>query len=187
MGTKWTIIIVLGLMAGIRLLQPQFFLQWTTNAIEDEDPVKWQEQLLMWLVILFASYLAFGTVFSEMRWFEQLLVLPAILVVRVLLANLLTRLFKNDNRYFPLFSMRRLPQLALIYLATSLLILAIHWIWPDAQNWTLGILAAGHAIGLVIFSVKHQGFVHFTTIGVRIYAVLYLCALELTPLYLAIR
>ena len=86
-----------------------------------------------------------------------------------------------------MFSMSRLPQLALIYLATSLLILVIHWIWPDAQNWTLGILAAGHAIGLVIFSVKHQGFVHFTTIGVRIYAVLYLGALELTPLYLAIR
>ena len=187
MGTKWTIIIVLGLMAGIRLLQPQFFLQWTTGTLDEDEPLDWRAFLLMWAVVLAASFLALGVAFDQLLWSERVLVLPGILLLRVLVADLLAQLFKPANKHMPWMSMRRLPQLALIYLSTAVLILAVHWIWPDAQSIILAILCTGHAIGLVIFSVKHQGFVHFATIGVRVYAVLYLCALELTPLYLAMR
>lgn len=187
MGAKWTIIALLGLMASIRLLQPQFFLHWTTGTLDEDEPLDWRAFLLMWAVVLAASFLALGVAFDGLLWSERLLVLPGILLLRVLVADLLAQLFKPANKYMPWMSMRRLPQLALIYLSTAVIILAVHWIWPNSKNVVLGILAAGHAIGLVIFFIKHQGFVHFATIGVRVYAVLYLCALELTPLYLAIR
>ena len=173
-------------MASIRLIQPQFFLQWTTGTLNEDEPLDWRAFLLMLAVILVASFLTVGVVFDDLIWSERLLVLPGILLLRVLVADLLAQLFKPANKYMPLMSMRRLPQLAFIYLSTAVLILAVHWIWPDAKNVVLGILATGHAIGLVIFSIKHQGFIHFATFGVRVYAVLYLCALELTPLYLAI-
>ena len=174
-------------MAGIRLVQPQFFLQWTTGALDEDEPLDWRAFLLMWAVVLAASFLALGVAFDGLVWGERLLLLPGILLLRVLVADILAQLFKPVNKHMSWMSMRRLPQLALIYLITAIVMLAVHWIWPDAQNTVLGILAAGHSVGLVIFSIKHQGFVHFATIGVRVYAVLYLCALELTPLYLAMR
>lgn len=187
MGAKWTIIALLGLMAGIRLVQPQFFLQWTTGTLDEDEPLDWRAFIMMWGVVLAASFLILGVAFDQMPWTQRLFLLPGILLLRVLVADLLAQLFKPANTYMPWMSMRRLPLFALIYLGIAILILSIHWIWPNAREWVYFILALGHAIGLVIFSVKHQGFVHFTTIGVRIYAVLYLCALELTPLYLAMR
>jgi hypothetical protein len=136
--------------------------------LDEDEPLDWRAFIMMWGVVLAASFLILGVAFDQMPWTQRLFLLPGILLLRVLVADLLAQLFKPANTYMPWMSMRRLPLFALIY--------RVYF-----------ILALGHAIGLVIFSVKHQGFVHFTTIGVRIYAVLYLCALELTPLYLAMR
>ena len=185
MGAKWTIIGLLGLMAGIRLIRPQFFFQWTTGKLDENEPLDWRVFLLMWSVLLATSYLSLHVVFDEMPWSYCLILIPSILLLRVLLADILAQLFKPDTKYMPWLNMRRLPQLALVYLGSTILILSSHWMWPTEKGWELIILALGHGIGLVIFSIKHQGFTHFTSVGVRIYAVLYLCALELTPLYLA--
>ena len=187
MGAKWTIIGLLGLMAGIRLIRPQFFFQWTTGKLDENEPLDSRVFLLMWSVLLATSYLSLQVVFDEMPWNYCLLLIPGILLLRVLLADILAQLFKPDTKYMPWLRMRRLPQLALVYLGSTILILSSHWMWPAEKGWELIILALGHGLGLVIFSIKHQGFAHFKSLGVRIYAVLYLCALELTPLYLATR
>ena len=48
-----------------------------------------------------ASFLALGVAFDELLWSERLLVLPGILLLRVLVADLLAQLFKPANKYMP--------------------------------------------------------------------------------------
>ncbi|MDG1055977.1 MAG: hypothetical protein P8I47_07365 [Schleiferiaceae bacterium] len=44
-----------------------------------------------------------------------------------------------------------------------------------------------HTAGAVYFALKQPGFVVFKTLGTRVYAILYLCALELAPLVIAVQ
>ena len=186
MGAKWTIIALLGLMAGVRLFQPQFFLAWTTGKLDREDPIAIPSLVLMWVVLATCSYFLFSTLNLDYSTGVLFAVLPIIVLARILFSNLIVRILRQENMRLPSLEFFQIAPLALLYLITTSLVLIVHWTWPAAQPWIFRITLSAHILGLVLFSIKHEGFVHFSTLGVRIYAVLYLCALELTPLFLAL-
>ncbi len=186
MGAKWTIIALLGLMAGVRLFQPQFFLAWTTGKLDREDPIAIPSLILMWLVLATCSYFLFSTLNLDYSTGILFAVLPVLILVRILFSDLIVRILRQENMRVPSLEFFQIAPLALLYLITTLLVLVAHWTWPSGDYWILRATLGAHVLGLVLFSIKHEGFVHFSTLGVRVYAILYLCALELTPLFLAL-
>ena len=186
MGAKWTIIALLGLMAGIRLFQPQFFLAWTTGKLDREDPLNVPSTLLMWAVLATCSYFLLSIIQVDHSNALLFIVLPLLILARILFSHLIVRILRQENARMLGLEFFQIAPLSLLYLMTTAFVLTVHWTWPSANFWIPSIIAGAHIFGLVLFSIKHEGFVHFSTLGVRVYAILYLCALELTPLFLAL-
>ncbi|MDA8897188.1 hypothetical protein N9I97_00275 [bacterium] len=188
MGTKWIFIALLAVLAFLRVTQPTFFKRWVRadlNSIS-EHPIKVSTQIFLW-----ASMAVFGAISLYFAGYEAhpflLLAIPSLLFLRFSFSFLIHFLLKEEGvrAVWKLGPMTALLSLWYAFTAAFLLLLSLTGYLSEARS--LYVFLTFHVLGMVYFAVKQPGFVVFKTFGTRVYAILYLCELELAPLVIAVQ
>lgn len=186
MGTKWIFIALVSVLAFLRVSQPIFFKRWIRadlNSIS-EHPLSLSTHVFLWI-----SMAVFGAISLYYAGFPAhpllLLAIPVLLFLRFGFSILLHLLLKEEGvrGVWKLGPMTAL--LSLWYALTAAFLLLVALTGYLSKVNVLYTFLTFHMLGVVYFAVKQPGFVVFKTIGTRVYAILYLCALELAPLVIA--
>lgn len=188
MGTKWILIALLAVLAFLRVSQPVFFKRWVRADISgiSEHPLKVSTQVFLWI-----SMAVFGAVCLYCAGYALhpllLLAIPFLLFLRFSFSFLLHLLLKEEGvrAIWKLGPMTALLSLWYAFTAAFLLLFSLTGYLSDGDGRYIFLIF--HAVGAVYFAFKQPGFVVFKTLGTRVYAILYLCALELAPLVIAVQ
>ena len=188
MGTKWILIALLAILAFLRVSQPAFFKRWVRADISgiSEHPLKVSTQVFLWV-----SMAIFGAICLYYAGYAVhpllLLAIPLLLFLRFGFSFLLHLLLKEEGvrAVWQLGPMTALLSLWYAVTAAFLLLMSLGGYLSDGNGRY--IFLTFHVAGAVYFALKQPGFVVFKTLGTRVYAILYLCALELAPLVIAVQ
>ena len=188
MGAKWIFIILLAVLAFLRVSQPVFFKRWIRADISgiSEHPLKVSTQVFLWV-----SMAVFGAICLYYAGYAVhpllLLAVPLLLFLRFGFSFLLHLLLKEEGvrAVWKLGPMTALLSLWYAVTAAFLLLISLAGYLSDGNGRYIFLMF--HVAGAVYFALKQPGFVVFKTLGTRVYAILYLCALELAPLVIAVQ
>jgi len=188
MGTKWILIALLAVLAFLRVSQPTFFKRWVRADIAgiSEHPLKVSTLIFLWV-----SMSVFGAICLFYAGYAVhpllLLVIPLFLFLRLCFSFLLHLLLKEEGvrTVWKLGPMTALLTLWYAFTAAFLLLMSLTGYLSDGNGRYIFLIF--HTAGAVYFALKQPGFVVFKTLGTRVYAILYLCALELAPLVIAVQ
>ena len=188
MGAKWIFIILLAVLAFLRVSQPVFFKRWIRADISgiSEHPLKVSTQVFLWV-----SMAVFGAICLYYAGYAVhpilLLAIPLLLFLRFGFSFLLHLLLKEEGvrAVWQLGPMTALLSLWYAVTAAFLLLMSLGGYLSDGNGRYIFLMF--HVAGAVYFALKQPGFVVFKTLGTRVYAILYLCALELAPLVIAVQ
>ena len=188
MGTKWILIALLGVLAFLRVSQPTFFKRWVRADISgiSEHPLKVSTQIFLWV-----SMAVFGAICLYYAGYAAhpllLLAIPFLLFLRFGFSFLLHLLLKEEGirAVWKLGPMTALLSLWYAFTAAFLLLISLTGYLSNGNGRYVFLLF--HVAGALYFALKQPGFVVFKTLGTRVYAILYLCALELAPLLIAVQ
>ncbi len=188
MGTKWIFIALLAVLAVLRVTQPTFFKRWVRADLNgiSEHPLNISTQIFLWV-----SMAVFGAISLYFAGYQAhpvlLLAIPSLLFLRFSFSFLIHLLLKEEGvrAVWKLGPMTALLSLWYAFTAAFLLLLSLTgYVSEDSGRYAFFFF---HVLGMVYFAVKQPGFVVFKTIGTRVYAILYLCGLELAPLVIAVQ
>jgi hypothetical protein len=189
MEAKWIIISILGLFGLIRVVQPQFFAHWIKGNFNDieEGTTTFVASALLWIAFVVLSGLSLWSVQLNVPFLLTFVAIPAVYIGRWVLAQLLYSMNAASRNAILWNINTQLPRIVALYgiLAILMQVLTLSGLSEKVYFETLFFI--GHFIGLVWFAFDFKGFVHFNSRGLRVYSILYLCALEIIPLYLATR
>ena len=188
MGAKWIFIVLLAVLAFLRVSQPVFFKRWIRADISgiSEHPLKVSTQVFLWV-----SMAVFGAICLYYAGYAVhpllLLAVPLLLFLRFGFSFLLHLLLKEEGvrAVWKLGPMTALLSLWYAVTAAFLLLMSLAGYLSDGNGHYIFLMF--HVAGAVYFALKPPGFVVFKTLGTRVYAILYLCALELAPLVIAVQ
>tara|TARA_Y100000385_G_scaffold26294_1_gene25021 strand:- start:302 stop:868 length:567 start_codon:yes stop_codon:yes gene_type:complete len=188
MGAKWIFIVLLAVLAFLRVSQPVFFKRWIRADISgiSEHPLKVSTQVFLWV-----SMAVFGAICLYYAGYAVhpllLLAVPLLLFLRFGFSFLLHLLLKEEGvrAVWKLGPMTALLSLWYAVTAAFLLLISLAGYLSDGNGRYIFLMF--HVAGAVYFALKQPGFVVFKTLGTRVYAILYLCALELAPLVIAVQ
>lgn len=188
MGAKWIFIVLLAVLAFLRVSQPVFFKRWIRADISgiSEHPLKVSTQVFLWV-----SMAVFGAICLYYAGYAVhpllLLAVPLLLFLRFGFSFLLHLLLKEEGvrAVWKLGPMTALLSLWYAVTAAFLLLMSLAGYLSDGNGHYIFLMF--HVAGAVYFALKQPGFVVFKTLGTRVYAILYLCALELAPLVIAVQ
>ena len=188
MGAKWIFIVLLAVLAFLRVSQPVFFKRWIRADISgiSEHPLKVSTQVFLWV-----SMAIFGAICLYYAGYAVhpilLLAIPLLLFLRFGFSFLLHLLLKEEGvrAVWKLGPMTALLSLWYAVTAAFLLLMSLAGYLYDGNGRYIFLMF--HVAGAVYFALKQPGFVVFKTLGTRVYAILYLCALELAPLVIAVQ
>ena len=188
MGAKWIFIVLLAVLAFLRVSQPVFFKRWIRADISgiSEHPLKVSTQVFLWV-----SMAVFGAICLYYAGYAVhpllMLAVPLLLFLRFGFSFLLHLLLKEEGvrAVWKLGPMTALLSLWYAVTAAFLLLISLAGYLSDGNGRYIFLMF--HVAGAIYFALKQPGFVVFKTLGTRVYAILYLCALELAPLVIAVQ
>lgn len=181
-GTKGILVLVLGVLAAVRVTQPKFFAHWIRGDFSALQ-ADYSATATLWSWVALLIFAGLGLQFTTLPTLWVWLGVPVVVGLRIFWATLIGVLLGDRGMRWEWRSGNGLALLALVYLVTAVVVHSIHllgWVYED-YLWV--VFAVGHAIGLVAFGIKRPALVRFQTLGTRVYAILYLCALESLTLY----
>ncbi|MDA0740312.1 MAG: hypothetical protein O2862_00175 [Bacteroidetes bacterium] len=188
MGTKWIFIALLAVLAFLRVTQPMFFKRWVSADLKSisEHPLNISTQILLWV-----SMAVFGAISLYLAGYEAhpllFLAIPSLLFLRFSFSFLIHFLLKEEGvrAVWKLGTMTALLSLWYAFTAAFLLLLSLTGYLSEEHSRY--VFLSFHVLGMVYFAAKQPGFVVFKTFGTRVYAILYLCGLEIAPLVIAVQ
>ena len=188
MGTKWIFIALLAVLAFLRVTQPMFFKRWVSADLKSisEHPLNISTQIFLWV-----SMAVFGAISLYLAGFEAhpllFLAIPSLLFLRFSFSFLIHFLLKEEGvrAVWKLGTMTALLSLWYAFTAAFLLLLSLTGYLSEEHSRY--VFLSFHVLGMVYFAAKQPGFVVFKTFGTRVYAILYLCGLEIAPLVIAVQ
>ena len=188
MSEKWLLIVVLGTLGIVRVGFPAFFTHWIRGQFHPlfDNRSTVGLHLLMWLVSGVFAGAALVLLYPEQPMWLLLAGIPAVLLLRTFLTFALAFLLRAKGTAVHWSSGFSFAASALVYGWTALGVLITVAFDEVLQGYSLALLATGHVIGLVWFAKLAPAFQNLKDHGLRLYAILYLCALEVIPIYLIV-
>lgn len=186
MSAKWIIIIVVGTLGIFRALQPAFYRHWIRGKFQllFESRGSIPMHFLMALIASVFAGLSGLMLWPQTAWYLTFAVLPAILIARLAWVITLAFLLRPRGSAVVLSGGYSYAATALVYFWTVLLVFIVQRFGASFEPYAVGALALGHVLGLLWFSQLAPAFQNLKEQGLRFYAILYLCTLEVIPIYL---
>lgn len=186
MSAKWLVIAVLGTLGIFRALQPAFFSHWIRGKFQllFESRSSVPMHVLMAFVASIFAGLSGLLLWPETEWYIAFAVLPAILIARLVWVVALAFLLRPKGSAVVLSGGYSYAATALVYFWTVVLVFIVQRFGEGVEPYAMGVLALGHVLGLLWFSQLAPAFQNLKEQGLRFYAILYLCTLEVIPIYL---
>lgn len=186
MSAKWLIIAVLGTLGVFRALQPAFFNHWFKGKFQllFESRSSVGTHLLMGLVASIFAGLSGMMIWPQAPWYSIFAVLPVILTARLVWMVGLAFLLRPKGSAVVLSGGYSYAATALAYFWTVVLVFTVQLFGSTYNPYAMGALAFGHLIGLLWFALLSPAFQNLKEQGLRFYAILYLCTLEVILIYL---
>ncbi|MDA0898516.1 MAG: hypothetical protein O3A30_04470 [Bacteroidetes bacterium] len=165
-----------------------FFKRWVSADLKSisEHPLNISTQILLWV-----SMAVFGAISLYLAGYEAhpllFLAIPSLLFLRFSFSFLIHFLLKEEGvrAVWKLGTMTALLSLWYAFTAAFLLLLSLTGYLSEEHSRY--VFLSFHVLGMVYFAAKQPGFVVFKTFGTRVYAILYLCGLEIAPLVIAVQ
>lgn len=188
MGAKWLLILVLGTLGLLRSLQPAFFRYWIRTEFEPLFELRSGFSINSLLVGVI-GVLSF-VILQELDWgfgaLEGALLLPLVIGYRILISFFLAYLLSGRGSSPSLLVGPSVASASYVYLILAGVMLGMRLL-PEAllpfKNW---VVVLAHVLGLLWFARLIPALQNIRSIGVRYYAFVYLCMLELMPIYLLV-
>lgn len=167
------------------MFSPGFFARWIRA---DFQSLQGQNTPLSTYAFIWLSMGVFGGLsltFLPKQPLWIFVMVPALMIWRLFWTALLGTVFsQRPSSFWRNVGNGGMARMSLIYLLSAIsvqllsILLGAHW-------HTLPIIVFGwHVFALFIFATTHPSFIRFKNMGVRVFSILYLCALELIPIYL---
>lgn len=185
MSVKWMFIVVLGTLGMVRVSFPAFFNHWIRGQFHPlfDNRSSVGLHLLMWLVSGIFGGVSLLLLFPERPLWLLFAAVPMVLIGRMVLAFCLALLFRTKGSTVHLSSGFSFAASAMVYGWTAIGVLLTVILSDYLTAFSLWLFAAGHVVGLLWFARLAPAFQNLKDTGLRLYAILYLCALEVIPMY----
>lgn len=185
MGAKSILLIIGGVLAGFRMFSPGFFARWIRADFQSLQGQNTSPSTYAFIWMSIAVFGGLSLTFFPNQPLWIFLVIPALMVWRLFWSALLSSVFsQRPSSFWRNAGTGGMARMSLIYLFSAISVQLLS-ILLGAQWHTLIIIVLGwNVLSLFIFATTHPSFIRFKNIGVRVFSILYLCALELIPIYL---
>ncbi|MEY2963618.1 MAG: hypothetical protein RL754_879 [Bacteroidota bacterium] len=184
MGAKELFILILGLLAGLRLGRPKIFALWIRGEFKALGEENWG---FFTLFLYWSTTAVFGAITLSALpvgplW--MILGIPGLLFWRSLWAALISNSFKSrPGLFWSNFDLPSVGAMSLVYLSLALAV-QFSIILNQDISFITGLVMIGHTAGLIFYGINHNAIVRIADSRIRVYSILYLCALEIIPLHL---
>jgi len=188
MSAKWMLIAVLGTLGVVRVSFPVFFTHWIRgqfNPLFDNRSTVGLH-LLMWLVSGVFGGITLLILFPNKTVWHLLAAVPLALIGRMLLTFGLALLMRAKGTTVHFSSGFSFAASAMVYGWTAVVVLFTLLLGDHFAKYGIWFLVIGHTTGLLWFAYLAPAFQNLRDHGLRLYAILYLCALEVIPIYLIV-
>ena len=182
------LIAVLGTLGVVRVSFPAFFTHWIRGQFHPlfDNRSTVGLHLLMWLVSGVFGGVSLLLLFPERSVWILLSAVPLVLIGRSLLTFGLAFLLRSKGATVHLSSGFSFAAAAMVYGWTAIGVLFTVVLRDYISDFSLWLLGIGHVLGLLWFAQLAPAFQNLKDHGLRLYAILYLCALEVIPIYLIV-
>lgn len=188
MGAKWLLILVLGTLGLLRSLQPAFFRYWIRTEFEQLLELR-SGFSINGLLLSVVGVLSF-VILHELEWgiglWEGALLLPILMGYRILISFVLAQLLSGRGRSPSMIVGPSIASSSFVYLILAGLMLLMRMLPEELLPFKNWVVVIGHILGLLWFARLIPALQNIRSMGVRYYAFVYLCMLELMPIYLLV-
>ena len=179
MGAKWILVILFGMLGAFRALSPAFFKHWIKTEFNTLFEIR-SDFSVNFLMLLGCT--VFGGLSLSMLELPNLkrelyLLIPCIIVYRIMASFGIATLLKTRGSAVKYQLGLSIAASSYVYLVTAFVVLICV---------VTGLSSIGHLVGFLWFSISIPAFQNIRGIGTKYYAMLYLCILELIPIYLVV-
>ena len=188
MGAKWILVILFGMLGAFRALSPAFFKHWIKTEFNTLFEIRsgFSVNFLMMIGCTVFGGLSLSMLELHEPKQELYLLIPCVIIYRVMASFGIATLLNVRGSAVKYQLGLSIAASSYVYLVTAFIVLiCVMTSLPSVKN-LLMIIGIGHLVGFIWFSVSIPAFQNIKGIGTKYYAMLYLCILELIPIYLVV-
>ena len=188
MGAKWILVILFGMLGAFRALSPAFFKHWIKTEFNTLFEIRsdFSVNFLMLLGCTVFGGLSLSMLELPSLKRELYLLIPCIIVYRIMASFGIATLLKTRGSAVKYQLGLSIAASSYVYLVTAFVVLICVVTGLSSIENLLLIIGVGHLVGFLWFSISIPAFQNIRGIGTKYYAMLYLCILELIPIYLVV-
>lgn len=188
MGAKWILVILFGMLGAFRALSPAFFKHWIKTEFNTLFEIR-SDFFVNFLMMLGCAVFG-GLSLSMLELSDPMrglyFLIPGVIIYRILASFGIATLLKTRGSAVKYQLGLSVAASSYVYLVTAFVVLiCVITGLPSIEN-LLMIIGVGHLVGFLWFSFSIPAFQNIKGIGTKYYAMLYLCILELIPIYLVV-